>query len=124
MQQIQEQVFKQCPSCRRIWNDYTDFLADPCLRLIGYQVLFENLRDGLFLFNHSCGTTLAITVENLQHLHKGPVFRERATGSKSCPGLCLIPDETSPCSAKCECAYVRSILQTIKRWRKKTRRGC
>jgi len=124
MEQMQEQLFKQCPSCRRKWSDYTEFLADPCLQLIGYQVLFENLLDGLFLFNHSCGTTLAITVETLQHLHHGPVFRERATGSKSCPGLCLLKHETGPCPAECEGAYVRSIMQTIKRWHKAERRDC
>jgi len=124
MQQTQEQVFKQCPSCRRTWFTYTDFLADPCLHLIGYQVFFEELSSGLFLFNHTCGTTLSITVETLQHLHKGPIYKERATGSENCPGLCLVKNETRPCPAKCECAYVRSIMQLIKKWHKAERRGC
>jgi hypothetical protein len=119
-----EQVFKQCPSCRRTWDDYTEFLADPCLQLIGYQVFFEELSGGLFLFNHSCGTTLSITVETLQHLYDGPVYSERATGTERCPGLCLIENETSPCPVKCECAYVRSIMQTIKTWHKAESRSC
>ncbi|MEW6520246.1 MAG: hypothetical protein AB1461_12620 [Thermodesulfobacteriota bacterium] len=119
MEQMQEQTFKQCPSCRRTWVDYLDFLADPCLQLIGYQALFEKLSDGLFLFNHSCGTTLSIAVEALQHLYDGPVFPERVIGSESCPGLCLLKHETGPCPAECEGAHVRSIMQIIKQWRKR-----
>ena len=113
-----EQIFKQCPACRTTWFDYTDFLADPCLQLIGYQALFENLSKGLFLFNHSCGTTLSISVETLQHLYDGPVYTERVIGSKRCPRHCLIKSETRPCPAKCDCAHVRSIMQIIKKWQK------
>ncbi|MBU0909257.1 MAG: hypothetical protein KKA54_05745 [Proteobacteria bacterium] len=113
-----EQIFKQCPACRTTWFDYTDFLADPCLQLIGYQALFENLTKGLFLFNHSCGTTMSITVEALQHLYSGPVYTERVIGSKKCPGLCLVKKETGPCPAECDCAYVRSIMQIVKQWQK------
>ena len=113
-----QQMFKQCPACRTTWDDYTDFLADPCLQLIGYQVLFENLSNGLFLFNHSCGTTLSINVEALQHLYDGPVYGQRETGKEKCPGLCFIKNETGPCAAQCDCASVRSIMQTIKTWQK------
>lgn len=121
MDKSQREIFKQCPACRNTWSDYTEFLADPSLQLIGYQVLLEDLKEGLFLFNHSCGTTLAITVEMLEHLYDGPVYDERLLGSENCPGLCLIEQETGPCSEKCECAYIRAIMQTIKTWHKN---GC
>lgn len=121
MSKLQEPVFKQCPSCRKKWPDYTEFLADPCLKLIGYQMFLEELKEGLFLFNHSCGTTLSITVETLAHLYNGPVHEKRAIGSDNCPGFCLFENETGPCSEECDCAYVRSIMQIIQSWNKSER---
>lgn len=114
-----EQLFKECPSCRRKWSKYADFLADPAIHLIGYQVFFEDQSGGLFLFNHSCGTTLSIEVDSLQHLHDGPLYTENIIGSARCPGLCLARDVNTPCPEKCECASVRAILQRIRKWRKR-----
>ena len=38
-----------------------------------------------------------------------------------CPEFCLHKSELRPCPAKCECAYVREIIQVIKDWPKKKR---
>ena len=53
--------FKKCPKCRAEWLDRDTFLADPEVRLIGYQVSFGDLAAGHFQFNHEragCGTTV------------------------------------------------------------------
>ncbi len=119
MKKQQGRVFKKCPSCKKKWSDYEEFLADPYLKLIGYQMFLEDLKEGLFLFNHSCGTTLSLTVQSFEHLYDGPVYDTRALGGENCPGLCLIKKETASCSEECDCAYVRAIMQTIKAWHKR-----
>jgi hypothetical protein len=110
--------FKQCSMCKVTWESQAEFLEDDRLTIVGYQVNFGKLTEGFFLFNHSCGTTLAIEVGKFQALYDGPIFAERATGGDDCMKYCLHINELRPCPAKCECAYVREIIQIIKNWTK------
>ena len=108
-------AFKICPHCGKTWPSRDVFLADPGLEVIGYQVDFETIERGLFLFNHhDCKTTLAIPAGSFKDLHHGPFFSERNTGTESCPGYCLRRHELEPCPAECACAWVRDVLQTIR----------
>lgn len=94
-----------------------DFLGDPDIRIVGYQVDFEELHEGLLLFNHmTCRTTMGLTAGAFGALRDGPIFVERRTGKEDCPGHCLRERDLDPCPAKCECAYVRDILDRIRRW--------
>ena len=111
--------FKICPTCGTEWNSREEFLSDPDIDLVGYQVHFDELTAGLFLFNHSCKTTMSILAATFVSLYNGPIFSERATSTDSCEELCLRDDELGPCHAECECAYVREILQIIKKWPKR-----
>jgi hypothetical protein len=111
--------FKICSRCGFVWPGRTSFLSDPSLHLIGYQVHFEELTAGLILFNHSCGTTLSIQAKEFQDLYSGPMFSERLNGTEECQESCLHEDDLRPCPAKCECAYVREVLQVILNWPKK-----
>jgi hypothetical protein len=86
---------------------------------MGYQVNFPELEGGFFLFNHTCGTSLGLMAGDFRGLYEGPVFSERATGTTECPEYCLHKSELRPCPAKCECAYVREIIQVIKDWPKR-----
>ena len=116
--------FKTCPACGFEWPTREQFLEDPDLKLVGYQVAFKELTAGLFLFNHSCrGATLATRAVDFKDLHQGPVFTERATGSEDCPGHCLHQDDLQPCPAACECAFIREILQIIKNWPKANKKA-
>jgi hypothetical protein len=110
--------FKRCPLCGFIWNFRADFLEDPDLLLIGYQPSFKALVAGLFLFNHRCKATLAVKALDFHDLYTGPVFAVKATGSAQCPGHCLHRDDLEPCPTECECAYVRELLQIVRRWPK------
>jgi hypothetical protein len=115
-------AFKQCPKCGTEWLGRDTFLADPDIRLIGYQVSFGDLVAGHFQFNHEragCGTTLALAVEAFRDLYDGPIFEERATGTSECPEKCLHPSDLEPCPAHCECAFVRAILQLVLAWPKR-----
>jgi hypothetical protein len=106
--------FKACANCGFVWPSRAAFLADPALEVIGYQVNFEELRLGLFLFNHTCRGTLSVAAGVFWDLYQGPIYKERATGGECCPGYCLFREELKACPAKCECAYVREILQILK----------
>jgi len=116
--------FKKCSVCGFAWPSREDFLSDSAVEIIGYQVNFDHLTLGLFLFNHSCNNTLAIQAGVFRNLYKGPIFEERATGSEQCPGYCLLQNELRPCPAQCECAYVRQIVQIIINWPKKALETC
>jgi hypothetical protein len=111
--------FKICSKCGFEWPDRSAFLSDPTVQIVGYQVHFEHLTAGLFLFNHDCKTTLAIKAGEFEDLYNGPIFIEKLSGTESCQGHCLQRDNLHPCPSKCECAYVRSIIQKILHWPKK-----
>ncbi len=111
--------FKVCPLCGETWKSREAFLADPCVRVIGYQVYFQDLEAGMFLFNHDpCRTTLAIEASHFTDLYDGPMLAGRKTGTQQCPAYCLRQGEIRPCPAECECAYVRDVLDTVARWEK------
>ena len=113
--------FKTCPLCSKPWTSRQEFLKDGDIELVGYQVDFEEVALGLFLFNHNtCKTTLAIQARQLKDLYLGPMFKERKTGQKECPGHCLRRSALDPCPAECECAWVRGLLQIIRNWPKST----
>lgn len=110
--------FKVCTKCGHVWLDRADFLADVNCRLVGYQPCFVELNAGLFLFNHSCGTTLALRAEDFIDLCAGPIFQARLNGTANCAGHCLNSNDLAPCPAACECAFVRVVLDRVAHWPK------
>ena len=111
--------FKQCTCCPAKWQTREDFLSDPGVELIGYQAHFDDLQTGLLLFNHSCQTTMGIEVERFQDLYPGPVFQKRVQDKPCCPGFCLRQSDLRPCPERCECTFVREILQIVMKWKKR-----
>jgi len=111
-------LFKQCTTCGFDWATREDFLEDTNLVIIGYQVNFDELGEGIFLFNHSCGTTLGIPAHDFKSLYDGPIFTKQATATEECPEFCLHQHDLRPCPVECQCSYVREILQLIKQWPK------
>jgi hypothetical protein len=118
----QQAPFKVCTSCKHVWPERDDFLSDANVELVGYQPHFEELVAGLLLFNHlKCGSTLALTVEEVQDLYSGEIFSQRLTGMPGCLGLCQHQHgDLHPCPNKCECAWVRRILAIVHEWPKRT----
>ena len=110
-------MFKQCTKCAFVWEDRHSFLSDPDINMVGYQVNFEDLELGFFLFNHlSCETTLAIHAVQFIDLYEGPIYVQSKTGSDECEEHCLQKNDLDPCAVPCECAYVREIIQIVKKW--------
>jgi len=114
-----QKLFKKCSFCGKNWSDRDHFLSDPDVVVVGYQVHFSDLNRGLFLFNHVCGTSLAIYTGEFIALFKGSFLSENKRGTDECPEYCLRQEELRPCPAKCECSYVRDVLHTIHKWPKK-----
>lgn len=115
--------YRECNSCGKEWVTREAFLSDPEVELIGYQSTFRALAAGLFLFNHlaeDCQTTLAVPAGEFFDLYEGPLFEGRLAGSKECPAYCLNHSELSRCPARCECAFVREVLQIVQKWPKAT----
>lgn len=105
--------------CGKVWPRREEFLSDREVRVTGYIAHFQELELGLFLFNHEpCKTTLAVKAKRFTDLSTGSVFTERMTGTEECPGYCLHKTELSPCPGRCECAYVRNVLDRVARWTK------
>lgn len=111
-------VYKSCSNCDARWASVDAFIEDPAIALVGYMPAFDELANGLFLFNHHCGTTLACHVWQFTHLYNGPIYRDNKHGGDECPGHCLNQSELSPCPTQCCCAFVRETLHTIRRWPK------
>lgn len=112
-------VFKKCPCCEDPWLTRDEFLNDSQIELIGYQANFCHLELGYFLFNHlNCRSTMAIHAGLFKDLYSGPIFGQRLTGTEVCQGFCIDTEALAPCDAKCECAYVREILQIVRDWAK------
>jgi hypothetical protein len=108
-----ENVFKTCIVCGKKWLSRDEFLADSDISSIGYQANFVSLEKGLFLFNHSCHNTLSIEVHAFADLYDGPIYASRLLGTEDCAGYCLQRNILRPCPEKCECAYVRQVLQCL-----------
>ncbi len=114
-------AFKICSSCKRKWGSRDEFLGDPEVAAIGYQVNFDLLKDGFFLFNHArptCRTTVSVPAGAFFDLSEVPVFERRTTSARGCPEYCLKKEELRSCPAHCECSFVRDILQAIVKWPK------
>jgi hypothetical protein len=116
-------IFKICSCCGNPWHCRDEFLRDANIDLIGYQANFYQLELGYFLFNHLiCESTIAINAGFFKNLYTGPVFDRRLTGTEFCQGFCEDVEILDPCDEKCDCAYVRDVIQTIKDWPKEKHR--
>jgi len=107
-------MFKQCNTCKHIWESRDEFISDGNIILIGYQANFMNLKAGHLYFNHNCKNTIVLSTDQFTDLRAGPTFSERKTGTDECPQYCLKKEALDSCQVECECAYVRDIIQLFR----------
>jgi hypothetical protein len=108
--------------CGEIWNTRDEFLDDSSLELEGYGADFEIIEDGLFYFTHrapGCSSTMALKAKEFLNLYTGERFRENKMGSDECPRLCLERNRLDRCPNSCEYAFVREVMQIIKKRHKR-----
>ena len=109
-------MLKTCNKCHHQWESRDSFLSDNTIELLGYQVFFKDLRLGMFMFNHSCNTTIAIETDLFLDLYNGPIYFERKPVGDHCPGRCLNKNIMLPCSPECKCAFVGDLIKIIKQY--------
>jgi len=111
-------AFNICSQCQMSWYQRNDFIESPSIKLIGYQADFNEPTDGLFLFNHQveeCGVIMGVRVEKFIDLYTGPFYPDLKKDSDKCCSYCLDNMNLDPCDEPCSMAYIRSIIQTIKK---------
>ena len=112
-----EEVFKKCPMCRKIWKSREAFLDDGFLQLEGYSADFKIQEKGLFYFTHrvqGCFSTMALEARVFLDLYTGEKYPESKMGGDECSRFCLERENLDRCPALCEFAFVREIIQIIK----------
>ena len=110
--------FKCCRNCGVCWPTAEAFVLDPALAVRGYQACLGEAEDGLLLVTHAkaaCGTTLAVTARSLRELYQGPEYTEFCQGTAVCECRCLHEGDLETCSAPCAMAWVREVLQYLRR---------
>ena len=110
--------FKTCKQCARVWASREEFFGDRALVLSGCQVETDRPAGSVLLFDHKapgCGTTLAVSVKELADLYAGPVYKVNWAPSAKCPQHCFNPQDLEPCPAQCASAFVREILQAVRK---------
>jgi hypothetical protein len=110
--------FTTCKQCGKEWSGRDAFLADAGVALSGCQVETDHPAASALLFDHraaGCGTTLALPLRRFDDLYTGPRHKVKWATSKLCPGMCFDPHNTEPCDKECACAYVRAILQEVRK---------
>lgn len=113
-------MFKQCRKCGVSWPSRDAFLKDASIEVLGYQVFFDDLKEGMILFNHSCNTTMAIHTQHFLDLYDGPFHSGRKPDGRQCPGRCVNENILSPCSPECRCAFISDLLKIIREYRFQT----
>ncbi len=105
--------YRICSFCEKKWKTREEFLSDKDVKLTGYQINYVDLEKGLFFFNHSCNTTIAIKIEEFMDLYKGPKYTESKIGKEGCQGYCLDENNLEDCGNNCYYNQVRKLMKII-----------
>ena len=107
-------VFKRCSTCDREWSTRDEFLHDPEVVLVGYQSTFTVTEPGLFLFNHSCDSTIAIDADAFADMYGEEIRQSCEAHLDNHPEYCCkgMTGEDEP--KACICKFSRTIVDTLR----------
>ena len=106
-------TFKTCPTCAAQWEDRKQFLGDPCLKLLGYQSTFTMGQPGLFLFNHSCGSTIALEATTFEDIYDGDIYRHCEAHYSNHADYCCKADTGEKHVKTCVCQFATEMATTL-----------
>ena len=109
-------AFKICPYCQHEWPTAEDFERDDCARPLGLVVDFEDPWQTLVLFNHTCGSTLALRAEELRE-RLPPLEAELLADQPMCTRHCRTFGDLEPCPNPCRNAPLRNYVARLVRGR-------
>ncbi len=110
--------FRSCGSCKHAWEQWSDFLLDPRLRLLGLQASPEWPHANLFVFEHGCGSTVSVLASRLRNLLGDPAADPPPHwfyGSQDCRRHCTAIEDQVACDRPCANARDRRLLELLHR---------
>lgn len=115
---VKPEGFKTCPLCEECWPTLEDFVRDRRLAVHGYMAICDDPGAGLVFVTHTranCGTTLTVFAATLRPLYHGPQYTALNYGADDCRRMCLDLRRLEECTAPCKMAWVRQVLQVLRR---------
>ena len=107
-----------CGRCHRQWVVWHDFLVDPEVQLLGLQLVQSMPDRNLLVFDHICGTSISVLVNQLRPFVPGSEGAADAgsselVSSEECTRLCLDLEHLVACDRPCPRARDRQLAQAI-----------
>jgi hypothetical protein len=113
--------FQKCGSCGQPWMQWSDFILDPDVRLLGFQVVTGMPDANLLVFEHCCGSSISVLVKRLRHLlgdaqpqTQLPVLFE----TNQCNEFCRFLENLAACDRPCANARDRQLIQAVMRMKR------
>jgi len=110
------QPFQKCGSCGQPWTQWSDFILDPDVRLLGFQAVSGLPDANLLVFEHSCGSSISVLAKRLRHL-LGDVQPESQLpvlfGTDQCNKYCRFLEILAACDRPCANARDRQLIQAV-----------
>lgn len=108
--------FQTCGSCRERWQEWSDFILDPNIRLLGFQAISGLPDANLLVFEHRCGSSISLLAKRLRHIL--PVAEAAAEmtslfGTGQCNQYCRFLDNLEACDRPCANARDRRLILAL-----------
>jgi hypothetical protein len=107
---------QKCGSCGRGWDQWPDFILDPEIRPIGFQMIPGVPDANLLVFEHRCGSSISVLARRLRHIFadSGQAADLPALfGTEMCSGLCRFLDNLEACDRPCINARDRRLVLAV-----------
>jgi hypothetical protein len=122
----EEAAFQECGSCKKTWETWKDFIADPEVRLLGFQGSDRYPDTNLLVFEHRCGTSISVLAKRLRHIlpkEKQKLELPILYASENCNQYCNKIENLKACDKPCINARDRQLIMMILKMRKAGVRG-
>ncbi len=111
-----DQPFQRCGSCGALWNEWSDFILDPFIRLLGFQAVSGLPDANLLVFEHRCGSSVSVLAKRLRRLISGSedeTVLPSLFGSNECNQHCRSLENLEACDRPCANARDRRLILTL-----------
>ncbi len=107
---------QKCGSCGRQWDHWRDFILDPDLRPIGFQMIPAVQDVNLLIFEHRCGSSISVLIRRLRHFFSNggpPADLPALFGTNLCSGHCRFLENLEGCDRECVNARDRHLILAL-----------
>ena len=107
-----------CGRCQKQWTVWREFLVDPEVQLLGLQLVQSMPDRNLLVFDHTCGTSISVLVNQLRPFmpsseDTGGADSAEPVSSEECTRLCVDLEQLVACDRPCPRARDRRLAQAI-----------